>query len=199
MCLFVSSIELAGEIATDLPDKEVTLIHAHSALLDDSLSAVLRDECKIQLERLRVRVLLDERVTINTEHKGEDEKASWESYLVGARDLVTQKGTSIHADLVLMATGTHVNTSAWKDALPLADDGRIKVNTALQVDGSAAIYAIGDAASIGRKMAYYAGMHGKHAANNILAQVAGKPVKAYGGDGFPAQFVSIGRNGKLHN
>lgn len=62
----------------------------------------------------------------------------------------------------------------------LADNGALKVNDYLQVEGFSNVYAVGDCADINEpKMAYHAGLHAAVAVSNITNSLRGKELKVY--------------------
>lgn len=62
----------------------------------------------------------------------------------------------------------------------LAENGALKVNKHLQVQGFDNIYAVGDCANINEpKMAYHAGLHAGVAVRNIINSLTGKALTSY--------------------
>lgn len=62
----------------------------------------------------------------------------------------------------------------------LAENGALKVNEHLQVEGFANIYAVGDCADIKEpKLAYHAGLHAAVAVTNIINSLIGKELTMY--------------------
>ncbi|XP_061229913.1 ferroptosis suppressor protein 1 isoform X2 [Neopsephotus bourkii] len=183
-----AGVEMAAEIKTEYPDKEVTLIHSKIALADAELLASVRQEVKSILLRKEVHLLLSERVsnvedlTTNQFHK----------------DMVvrTEKGTEVVTDMVVMCTGIKINSSAYAAAFgdKMASNGALKVNKHLQVEGYENIYAIGDCADLKEpKMAYHAGLHANIAVTNIINSLTHKPLKTYK-PGSLTFLLSMGRN-----
>ncbi|XP_078614182.1 ferroptosis suppressor protein 1-like [Branchiostoma floridae x Branchiostoma japonicum] len=178
--------EVAGEIATDYKDKEVTLIHPRDKLVNGESSDAFQERLKEVLQGLGVKLVLGERVT-NLDELPTDR--------VETATVMTDKGTEISADLVIPCTGLKVNSTAYKDSLAssVEDNGSLKVNNLFEVQGTERIYAIGDCTNIPEtKMAYRAGMHAELLAKNILAQETGGTVKEYKPDPF-IMVVSVGR------
>ncbi|XP_035693117.1 ferroptosis suppressor protein 1-like [Branchiostoma floridae] len=178
--------EVAGEIATDYKDKEVTLIHPRDKLVNGESSDAFQKRLKEILQGLGVKLVLGERVT-NLDELPTDR--------VETATVMTDKGTEISADLVIPCTGLKVNSTAYKDSLAssMEDNGCLKVNNLFEVQGTERIYAIGDCTNIPEtKMAYRAGMHAELLAKNILAQETGGTMKEYKPDPF-IMVVSVGR------
>ncbi|XP_025960586.2 ferroptosis suppressor protein 1 isoform X1 [Dromaius novaehollandiae] len=183
-----AGVEMAAEIKTEYPAKEVTLIHSKIALADVELLHSVRQEVKEILLRKGVRLLLSERVsnlenfTLNQFHK----------------DMVvrTEKGTEITADMVILCTGIKINSSAYASAFgdKLASNGALKVNQYLQLEGYENIYAIGDCADLKEpKMAYHAGLHANIVVTNIINSLTHKSLKTYQ-PGSLTFLLSMGRN-----
>lgn len=62
----------------------------------------------------------------------------------------------------------------------MANNGALKVNQHLQVDGFSNIYAVGDCANVSEpKMAYHAGLHAAVAVSNIANSLSGKELTSY--------------------
>uniref|UniRef100_A0A8D0G354 Ferroptosis suppressor protein 1 n=1 Tax=Sphenodon punctatus TaxID=8508 RepID=A0A8D0G354_SPHPU len=173
-----AGVEMAAEIKTDYPAKEVTLIHSRVALAD----------LKEILLRKGVHLLMSERVSnLHTLTLNQFQ----ENLLVR-----TDKGTEVAADLVIVCSGIKINSSAYSSAFgdKLASDGALKINEHLQVEGYDNIYAIGDCADLkGPKLAYSAGLHANIAVTNILNSLTQKPLKTYR-PGSLTLLLSMGRN-----
>ncbi|KAM4667770.1 LOW QUALITY PROTEIN: ferroptosis suppressor protein 1 [Amazona ochrocephala] len=183
-----AGVEMAAEIKTEYPDKEVTLIHSKTALADVELLASVRQEVKSILLRKGVHLLLGERVS-NVEDLTTNQFQK-------AMVVRTEKGTEVVTDMVVMCTGIKINSSAYAAACgdKMASNGALKVNKHLQVEGYENIYAIGDCADLNEpKMAYHAGLHANIAVTNIINSLTHKPLKTYK-PGSLTFLLSMGRN-----
>uniref|UniRef100_A0A672UCT5 Ferroptosis suppressor protein 1 n=1 Tax=Strigops habroptila TaxID=2489341 RepID=A0A672UCT5_STRHB len=183
-----AGVEMAAEIKTEYPNKEVTLIHSKIALADVELLASVRQEVKLILLRKGVRLLLSERIS-NVEDLTTNQFQ---------KDMVvrTEKGTEVVTDMVVMCTGIKINSSAYAAAFgdKMASNGALKVNKHLQLEGYENIYAIGDCADLEEpKMAYHAGLHANIAVTNIINSLTHKPLKTYT-PGSLTFLLSMGRN-----
>lgn len=70
--------------------------------------------------------------------------------------------------------------STHASAGSLAQNGALKVNKHMQVEGFEDIYAVGDCANVNEpKMAYHAGLHAKVVVTNIINSLAGKALTSY--------------------
>ncbi|XP_004470610.1 ferroptosis suppressor protein 1 [Dasypus novemcinctus] len=183
-----AGVEMAAEIKTEYPEKEVTLIHSRVALADQELLSSVRQEVKEILLRKGVQLLLSERVS-NLEGLPLNEYR--ESIKVQ-----TDKGTEVAANLVILCSGIKINSSAYRSAFEsrLASNGALRVNEYLQVEGCSNVYAIGDCADVREpKMAYHAGLHANVAVTNIINSVKQTPLKDYK-PGALTFLLAMGRN-----
>ncbi|KAG8507373.1 Apoptosis-inducing factor 2 [Galemys pyrenaicus] len=183
-----AGVEMAAEIKTDYPEKEVTLIHSQMALADKELLPCVRQEAKEILLRKGVQLLLSERVS-NLEELPVNE---YREYI----KVQTDKGTEVAANLVIVCSGIKVNSTAYRSAFEsrLASTEALRVNRHLQVEGCSNVYAIGDCADLKEpKMAYHAGLHANIAVANIVNSLKQRPLKAYKPGGLTF-LMSMGRN-----
>uniref|UniRef100_G1RKE4 Ferroptosis suppressor protein 1 n=1 Tax=Nomascus leucogenys TaxID=61853 RepID=G1RKE4_NOMLE len=103
-----AGVEMAAEIKTEYPEKEVTLIHSQVALADKELLPSVRQEVKEILLRKGVQLLLSERVS-NLEELPLNE---YREYI----KVQTDKGTEVATNLVILCTGIKINSSAYRNA-----------------------------------------------------------------------------------
>ncbi|XP_032850457.1 ferroptosis suppressor protein 1 isoform X3 [Tyto alba] len=183
-----AGVEMAAEIKTEYPAKEVTLIHSKIALADPELLDSVRQEVKEILLRKGVRLLLSERVS-NIENLPPNRFQ---------KDMVvrTAKGTEVVVDMVVLCTGIKINSSAYAAAFgdKMASNRALKVNKHLQLEGYENIYAVGDCADLKEpKMAYHAGLHANIVVTNIINSLTHKPLKTYE-PGSLTFLLSMGRN-----
>ncbi|XP_020830864.1 ferroptosis suppressor protein 1 isoform X1 [Phascolarctos cinereus] len=183
-----AGVEMAAELKTDYPEKEVTLVHSKVPLADPELLPSVRQEVKEILLQKGVELLLSERVS-NLE----------ELPLNECRDSIqvkTDKGTQLAANLVILCNGVKINSSAYSSSLgdQMAANGALLVNDHLQVQGFNNIFAIGDCANVKEpKMAYHAGLHANVVVTNIVNSLKQKPLKTYR-PGALTFLLSMGRN-----
>ncbi|XP_053519986.1 ferroptosis suppressor protein 1 isoform X1 [Artibeus jamaicensis] len=183
-----AGVEMAAEIKTEYPEKEVALIHSKVALADKELLPCVRQEVKEILLQKGVQLLLSERVC-------NLEKLPFNEYRECIK-VQTDKGTELATNLVIVCNGIKVNSSAYHSAFDsqLASDGALRVNEYLQVEGFSHIYAIGDCADVKEpKMAYHAGLHANIAVTNIVNSMKERPLKAYK-PGALTFLLAMGRN-----
>ncbi|NXX43863.1 AIFM2 factor, partial [Tricholaema leucomelas] len=183
-----AGVEMAAEIKTEYPDKEVTLVHSKEALADVELLDSVRQEVKEILLRKGVHLVLGEKVN------------NVESLIPSQfrKDMVvrTEKGTEVVVDMVVLCTGIKINSSAYATAFgeKMASNGALKVNKHLQLEGYKNIYVIGDCADVKEpKMAYHAELHANIVVTNIYNSLANKSLKTYQ-PGSLTFLLSMGRN-----
>nr|XP_036854871.1 ferroptosis suppressor protein 1 isoform X4 [Manis javanica] len=183
-----AGVEMAAEIKTEYPQKEVTLIHSQIALADKELLPCVRQEAKEILLQKGVNLLLSERVS-NLEELSPNEHQE-------CIRVQTDKGTEVATNLVIVCNGIKVNSSAYRSVFEsqLAGNGALRVNQYLQVEGCSHIYAIGDCANVKEpKTAYHAGLHANIAVANIINSRKHRPLKAYK-PGALTFLLAMGRN-----
>lgn len=154
-------IQFASDIKAANPGKEVTLLHSRERVLPLYHEAT-HDAVLDRLGQLGVRTVLGERVV------------SWPDRPLDVDGLdkvvITNKGSRLTADLVLVCTGSKPNTSlfAGVDATAITPNGLIHVERTLQVPNNS-WFAIGDAADAeGIFAGHESYAQGSCAARNIL-------------------------------
>lgn len=170
-------VEVAAEILTDLPGKQVTIITSGSRLLADK-SPKIGAHAASWIQKKGGKVIYDEKVTQSPD-------GGWS----------LSDGSRLEADVVYRCLGGRPNTGFLQGLGILDTQGAIKVNDKLQVVGHSNMFAVGDATDVKEtKVGYLAGEHGKLVAANIQAARAGKPLKAWKPNGgMPVMLVSLGR------
>ena len=133
--------ELAGEIATKMPDKSVTLVTPANALFPDYQPGFGR-KLDAQLRELGVVVRYGVTAAL-TQNSG--------PY---SGDLAIQGGEAIASDLVFPATGARAVVELFKPLLGVAFDrlGRVQVDSWLRPAGRSRLFALGDAVATGDAM-----------------------------------------------
>ncbi|CAF1301992.1 unnamed protein product [Adineta steineri] len=192
-------IELAGEIATDFPLKDITLVHSSTTLLYPNVfKQELYTRLQEGLERLGVKVVLNDRVDLGTTTYAHQH----EKFIEGDQTFLTTKGKiDIKTDLTFVCTGAHVNNKSLKAGPLVAEldpnkEGRLNVNEYLQVKGYTNIFAIGDISSKEDKLAFLAGKQAEYVASFITRVELKKGMpEEYRPLKYPGMFVTLGRNG----
>ncbi|KAJ1830394.1 hypothetical protein IWW55_000573 [Coemansia sp. RSA 2706] len=196
-------VEMAGEIATEYPGKSVTLVHSRGRLLPENFKPGLSAGAVNKLERLGVKVVLNERIDVPTNVQFD-----------GALREISLKGTSGReyvSDVQIMATGTKLHTEYLANlekqlGQMRESNGAIRVQPTLQIDNPnlPTVFAVGDVNSLpaGAKYAVKAAEQSQLAAHNVVAMVragvdAGRPVpvlQSWNGSVMNMIAVPIGRS-----
>jgi NADH dehydrogenase FAD-containing subunit len=178
-------VELAGEIATDFPNKKVTLVHGGERLVE-FLGPKASTKALKWLQSKKVTVMLNDR--IDTEG-------------LAGPDCVTKKGQAIKADAHFVCVGKLVGSSWLKGSdLESAVDsnGRVMVDRNMRVQGHSNIFAVGDVSNTKEiKQGYLATKQAAVVTENIKKSVK-DPFTAklteYNPATAPFAIVSLGRN-----
>lgn len=191
----VVGVELAGEIADARPDLPVTIVHAGKKLLDQSAKPALWDSfhTKIgaQLKDRKVTVLLGDRSNISRD------RFAGKSFIEGVGSFTTASGKTVTADLVFNCTGTKPNSSIYPREW-LTEQGLVKVDAGLQVEGAPGCFACGDIVATDESKIAYTAINGQVpvVAKNILALAAGaKLPKTYKPNTSVLMLVPLGNTG----
>lgn len=179
-----TGVELAAEIATDFPEKKVTLVSKGSRLLE-FIAPKASKKALDWLVSKKVEVILGQSVDLDTATDGV---------------YVTSGGETIKADCHFKCIGLPMASSWLKDTVlreSLDSKGRLMVDPKLRVKGFENVFAVGDITDIPElKQGYLAHMHAGVAAKNLKLLISGgddrkmgtyKPAK-------PLALVSLGRN-----
>lgn len=127
-------VELAAELKSAYPNKQVTLIHSTEQILPNhGLSEKAVRKTRATLDGLGVKVLVGEKVQVD----------DWSTFdPLTAKTLKTDKGTELKSDLQFICIGARPNTSYLKDLGVLDDRGLVKVDSSLRVEGLNNIFAM---------------------------------------------------------
>lgn len=181
-----TGVELAGEIAVDFPDKDVTLVHKGPRLLE-FLGPKASNKTLEWLKSRHVEVKLEESVDLNSSNAD------------GRKRYETSGGKTIEADCHFLCTGKPLGSSWLKDTIlknNLDAHGRLMVDENLRIKGRKNIFAIGDITDIPEiKQGHLAQKHALVAAENLkLLLNGGKESKmAIYKSGSIKAIVSLGR------
>ena len=179
-------IELAGEIKSRYPEKGVALVHSRTALMGGWFKPELGGKLLEKLEQKGVRVIFEEAVW---PEDGSDPDTTF----------VTDKGTTIEANLLrphplsgVMAFacfGARPNSDYLRESglVELNEEGRVKLDHYLRVEGRDRIFAVGDLTDVNEpKTAYLAQKHAEVVAKNISASQRGQKGKMKSYEPTPA-------------
>ncbi|PRQ32593.1 putative NADH:ubiquinone reductase (non-electrogenic) [Rosa chinensis] len=160
-----TGVELAGEIATDFPDKKITLVHTGSRLLE-FIGPKAANKTLNWLQSRNVEVILEQSVSLNTISESP-----------GSKTYQTSEGQTFHADCHFLCTGKRVGSAWLKETVlksSLDEFGRLIVDENLRVKGRKNIFAVGDITNIKEiKQGYLAQKQALVAAKNIKLLLAG--------------------------
>ncbi|MEH6345285.1 MAG: FAD-dependent oxidoreductase [Bermanella sp.] len=161
-------VELAGEIASAFPNKDITLAHSGNTLLDN-MKPKAQTKALEQLTAKGVKVKLNCRFTQDGKKEGNQYRCN-------------KSNESIQADLVYNCVGMVPNTEFLQAELGKVLDGKglIKVDSFMKVKGYDNLYALGDCSALDdHKHGYLASVQGGMLAKAILKTAKGKKVKPY--------------------
>ncbi|KAJ3128185.1 hypothetical protein HK100_009311 [Physocladia obscura] len=196
----VVGVEIAGEIATDFPGKNVTIIHAGPTLVNrNSLSAKATSLVSQQLAALKVNVKLNTRAVVP---EGQNSILPNDaSYNLSPATIKTSTGETIESDVQFLCTGIAQPNSELARTLGnvFDKDGYITVESTGQVKGFKNIFSLGDVSNLDTaKLAYSTNSQSTIIGANIISLVekSGAVLKTYTRM-KPGSFavLSIGRNG----
>ena len=133
--------EIAGEIIVQYPTKEVTIVHARDHLFDDGIPMAFRENAAKKLTSRGVQMKFGQKVDLSEIPSGTDTVS-----IAGPVTLKTDKEEEIEADVVLVCIGVSVNKCAYEGSLKAEqiENGYVKVDEHLRVEGEEHIFAIGD-------------------------------------------------------
>jgi NADH dehydrogenase FAD-containing subunit len=181
-------LELAGEIATAWPDKQITVVDPADDILPGPYDPRLRAELHRQLDDLGVtRILGSPLTTPPRTPAGEP----------GAFTVTTLAGDRVEADLWLRCHGTAPRTGYLTGDLAAArrSDGCLHVTPDLRVAGAEKVYAVGDIADIDIDRASAAREQALVAAADIRARITGSPDRPAYRPGPPMIILPLGPHG----
>lgn len=171
----VVGVELAGEIKSHYPSKEVTLLHSGESLIDavtPALPTQFTSSLHNQLASMGVKILTKTSVELD------QSEISDKPMLSGTRTLKTSSGEDINTDLVISCMGATPNTGSFPREW-LTSCNLVKVDDKLRVvdaDGKVQsnIFAVGDITDIAEnKLAFSGARQGMVAAKNVMSEIRG--------------------------
>lgn len=186
-------VEVATEIATDYPDKQVTIIHSRGQLAAPGLCDAFQKRLDEVLTQMKITTIYNEKV-VNLNEVGD----------MGSQTLRTDKGRSLVADLVLRCIGMKINSDSYRRyfASSMEPNGQLRVDRHLLVHGHDDVFAIGDCNNIPEvKLAYLARQQANCTLENIHRKLGGQDLKDYKLNDQPfGLMMSLGRlNGIAEN
>ena len=133
-----TGVELAGELGQEYAvtgKKEITLVCDQDLPFSDKFKRDVRETAKKELERLKVKVITNNKVTASS---------SPNTITLSSKD---NKTTTVQADLLIPTHGITPNTSYLPPAL-LDARGFVKQTTHLRAEGHDDIFVVGDAGNL---------------------------------------------------
>ncbi|WBL80627.1 FAD-dependent oxidoreductase [Bradyrhizobium xenonodulans] len=174
------SVEAAGEAKSRWPDMTVTLISATRA--GDFSSAKVQSVLRRDLTRLGVELVDNERIT---EVKNDE--------------VISSSGRHFPFDVCIWSAGMRAPALAKQAGLAVDAQHRVVVGTDLRSVSHPAILAVGDSAHPNgptgapfRASALAAAVSGVYAAEQVIAQHEGRPIRPFSFSTF-AQAIAVGR------
>ncbi|KAI5070074.1 hypothetical protein GOP47_0014417 [Adiantum capillus-veneris] len=178
-------VELAGEIVVDFPEKKVVLAHGGDRLIE-FLGPKASSKTFSWLKKKHVDIRLHEKVNLD-------------SVSASSHVYTTSSGDSIEADCHFLCVGKKISSS-WMQSTVLGENldenGRLKVDDYLRVEGHSNIFAVGDITAIKEiKQGFLAGKHAEVVADNVkrLSQDPDSKLNVYKPLATPMGIVSLGR------
>ncbi|WP_203434290.1 NAD(P)/FAD-dependent oxidoreductase [Jiangella asiatica] len=161
-----AGLELAGEIKTFYPEKQVTLADLSDDILPGPYDQELREELRRQLDKLGVELVLGSPLRALP-----DTPAA----TAGRVAVTTAAGEDIDADIWFRAFGVTPATGYVSGSLAAARDehGYLRVDGQLRVSGHEGVFAIGDISDADRNMAGTARLQAELLAANLRAELTG--------------------------
>lgn len=176
-----TGVELAADlhnVAKRLPE------YGFNAFSSDRLRVMIVEAAPRILAQLPERVSAS--VTRELENIGVEIRTDTMVSAIDSDAVQTKSGQSISADLVVWAAGIKAPAFLSNSDLPTDNIGRVKVEPTLQVEGSQVVFAIGDccacpmdAGGVVPPRAQSAHQMAAVAYKNIVADLAGKPMKPF--------------------
>jgi NADH dehydrogenase FAD-containing subunit len=166
-------VELAGEIASAWPDKEIVLVDSGDDVLPGPYDPRVRADVHRHLDELGVRRVLGSALVADP-----DTAAG----VPGPFTVKTESGETVEADLWFQCYGVAPVTGYLAGELAAArrPDGFLDVTPELLVRGTSTVYAVGDVIAVDPyHRAGAASRHAGVAAANILADLAGGERQQY--------------------
>ncbi|KAJ3506388.1 hypothetical protein NLJ89_g6897 [Agrocybe chaxingu] len=156
-------IELSGELKDQWPNKPVTIVQGDALLLNKTYPDRFRKDIERRVVKRGVKVIKDDFVDDVEPKEGK---------------IVTRKGVSVEADLVIPTRGPRPNTKFIESlgSENLTDSGFVKVKPTLQLVNHPRIFAAGDVIDYAeQKQAAKAPNHAAVIVNNTLSLIGENP------------------------
>ncbi|MEV4629277.1 FAD-dependent oxidoreductase [Micromonospora sp. NPDC049523] len=162
-----SGLELAGEIKSSFPEKQVTLVDSGPDILPGRFDQALRDELRAQLDKLGVELKLGSRLNA---------LPGIAPATAGPVSATTVDGEELTADIWYRCFGVGLQTDYLHGALAEArnEQGYVRVDGQLRVTGQERVFAIGDISDADANMAGMATRQAELVAANLRTLITGE-------------------------
>ncbi|CAG8127843.1 unnamed protein product [Penicillium salamii] len=162
-----AGVELATDLKSYYPEKNVTLIHSHSMLLGEGFGVKIHDVVQKEMQRLGVDLVLGERPVIPDDLTG----------------ILVLRDRKVHYDCLVKCIGQKPNTDLFRflDPSAFTPSGHLRVQETLQVydENHRNVYAAGDVINESIKNGRSAMEQGQAVAENILRSIQGRSLVKY--------------------
>jgi NADH dehydrogenase FAD-containing subunit len=181
-------LELAGEIASAWPAKQITLVDVSDTILPGPFDPRLREEIDRQLDGFGVARVLGSPLSVPPETEPGELKAI---------TVMTADGRTVGADIWFRCYGVAPVTAyiAGDLAAALDADGYLMVTPELHLPGLPHVYAVGDIVALDAKKAGVAGRQAAVVAANIRARIDGSENRETYAAMPPAIILPLGPSG----
>ncbi|EGC30594.1 hypothetical protein DICPUDRAFT_83476 [Dictyostelium purpureum] len=167
-------VEFAAEVYDKYgKDKKITIVHSGSTLVNDAMAPKFNNMTLKSMEKRNIHLVLNDRIALPESVR---ESLNSQSALLptpSTATYTTEKGEQIEADLLIWTVGIKINSEAYTNSHfqnSINQQGQIKVNASLQVEGFKNIFAVGDVTDTKEfKTAFNASTHAKVVAKVIEA------------------------------
>jgi NADH dehydrogenase FAD-containing subunit len=170
-----TGVEVAGELGQEYGatgKKEITLVCDQDLPLNPKFKREVRETAKKELERLKVRVITNAKVTSPI-------SSSSSSKTITVTKTSTSDNTTLQADLVIPTFGIVPNTS-FLPASMLDARGFVKQTRFLRAEGHDDIFVVGDAGNVQDPQGVHADAQVVHVVKLIEARLLGQAATAVG-------------------
>jgi apoptosis-inducing factor 2 len=180
-------VELAGELKTDFPNKNVTIVTNGNRLVP-SMSESFSTKALNILNQKHVETIFNDKINLTNVENFQTTK------------IKTENGKEIEFDAYFVCFGVFKPNTDWlKNCMASSLDSRgfIKIKDTFQFEANANMFAMGDCCNLNEpKLAYKAAGHAETVAFNIeqLIKNNQNKLKKYVVSDKPMMLLSIGRN-----
>ena len=189
-----TGVEVAGEIVTDYPDKQVTLIHGGSQLIPGKYKDAFKARVKTELEIRKVKVILGEKLEDVQKYIPNSIEKGWAA---GPFKAKSSTGRDLEFDLIIKTSGDGKPNSDFLKSFGsdiLDERGYVKVRPTMQFEKSDHLFSCGDVCNYGTKTLMAVATQAPVVVKNIVALINKTKLKNAGSPPLIIG-ISMGRNG----